>query len=530
MSQSRAVAVRRLSRARARAPAVAGTGTGTGTGAGCHGHGHGHGRRLSRSQARPGSLIIATLRPAPSRHPTSYPQPTNSSPTPSPESRSPPNHPPPLNQTRRMPPLPPTPATQPPAPTLRLTVQGPPAPSTDPDTRHPIGAHPLGSFHKTPRPKTTPNPRSARQGTPSPPAHQFPKAAQNSASPPAPDLLNPPREDPPLHPHQPPAPTQKPTSPSTAQALTPGQEITPPRTLQTPTPSQGPAAPPTAQAPTPGQEAVPPRPRHALKAAQSALTTLLFAAAAILLLPTPLAKASPPTWRWPLDGHPRVLRRFTPPPEPWLAGHRGIDLAAPPSTPVLAAGSGTVRFAGPVGGKGVVTVEHEGGLRTTYLPVKASVRRGQPVAPGSRLGVVETSEDHCRESCLHWGLRRGTHYLDPLLLLGQATIRLLPFWHEGENLLPPANEHSLRDDDDHEHPLQPPVGEITRPPTTQPRRSPAALSPAPPATPKALIATHPPSPRHHRQPHRPLTPPYPPSAAHHRQRHKPLTPPHPPSP
>ncbi|MFI7221653.1 M23 family metallopeptidase [Nonomuraea angiospora] len=225
--------------------------------------------------------------------------------------------------------------------------------------------------------------------------------------------------------------------------------------------------------------------------AQGALTTLLFAAAAFLLLPASPARAAPPTWRWPLDGHPRVLRRFTPPPEPWLAGHRGIDLAAPPSTPVLAAGPGTVRFAGPVAGKGVVTVEHESGLRTTYLPVKASVRRGQPVAPGSTLGFVEASPGHCPESCLHWGLRRGTHYLDPLLLLGQATIRLLPFWHEDENPLSPPNEHSLQDADEHERPVQPPVEGITRPLITQLPRSPAALRPAPPATSKALTATPP---------------------------------------
>ncbi|WP_431923937.1 M23 family metallopeptidase [Nonomuraea jabiensis] len=398
---------------------------------------------------------------------------------------------------------PPTPAIHPPASATPRTLQGQPKHPTDPDTRHLIGAHTLGSFHQTPRPNTKPYPRSARQGTPSPPTHQSPKPA-HSASPTTLHLLNPPPPPPrtaqalipgqeavPPHTRQTPTPRQEPTAPRATQALTPGQEAVPPRPRQTPTPRQGPAAPRTAQAPTPGQEAIPPRTRHALKAAQSALTTLLFAAAAFLLLPAPPTRASPPTWRWPLDGHPRVLRRFTPPPEPWLAGHRGIDLAAPPSTPVLAAGPGTVRFAGPVAGKGVITVEHEGGLRTTYLPVTASVRRGQPVAPGSRLGVVETSHSHCRESCLHWGLRRGTHYLNPLLLLGQATIRLLPFWHEDENPLPPPNEQPLRDVDEHEHPLQPPVRESTRPLTTHPRRSTAALDPAPAATPKALAATPP---------------------------------------
>ncbi|WP_421917239.1 M23 family metallopeptidase [Nonomuraea polychroma] len=151
-------------------------------------------------------------------------------------------------------------------------------------------------------------------------------------------------------------------------------------------------------------------------------------ATAVLTLTAPPARASPPTWRWPLDGNPRILRRFSPPPEPWLAGHRGIDLAAPTATPVLAAGGGTVRFAGPVAGKGVVTIDHEGGLRTTYLPVAASVKRGQSVTPGTELGVIEPSGGHCPESCLHWGLLRESRYLNPLILLGRAPIRLLPFW------------------------------------------------------------------------------------------------------
>ncbi|MFG1682083.1 peptidoglycan DD-metalloendopeptidase family protein [Nonomuraea sp. NPDC049269] len=157
------------------------------------------------------------------------------------------------------------------------------------------------------------------------------------------------------------------------------------------------------------------------------LATLL--AFAISLTPASPAAADRPTWRWPLDGHPRILRHFTPPPEPWLSGHRGIDLAAAPTTPVVAAGPGIVRFAGPLAGRGVVTVEHANGLRTTYLPVNASVRRDQHVSPGTRLGFIEHRMGHCQESCLHWGLLRGTHYLDPLLLLGRAHIRLLPYWN-----------------------------------------------------------------------------------------------------
>ncbi|MGN9838713.1 murein hydrolase activator EnvC family protein [Nonomuraea sp. H19] len=191
--------------------------------------------------------------------------------------------------------------------------------------------------------------------------------------------------------------------------------------------------PSTHPAPTPEADHTPtrahPTSRSAsLPAAPRALLTLVITAAILASLPAPAASASPAGWRWPLDGHPRVIRRYAPPPEPWLAGHRGIDLAAPAATPVLAAGPGTVRFAGPVAGTGVVTIEHQGGLRTTYLPVAASVRRGQPVEPGAELGVVEASKAHCRQSCLHWGLLREDRYLDPLILLGHAPIRLLPFW------------------------------------------------------------------------------------------------------
>ncbi|MFG1949150.1 M23 family metallopeptidase [Nonomuraea sp. NPDC048826] len=139
-------------------------------------------------------------------------------------------------------------------------------------------------------------------------------------------------------------------------------------------------------------------------------------------------------WRWPLGGNPEIIRRFSPPPAPWLAGHRGVDLAAPPATPVLSAGPGSIGFAAPVAGRGVVTVNHPGGLRTTYLPVTPAVRRGDLVSTGDLLGTLATAPPHCPESCLHWGLREGTTYLNPLLLLTGLRIRLLPYWRSD----PPA--------------------------------------------------------------------------------------------
>ncbi|MFI7695950.1 M23 family metallopeptidase [Nonomuraea sp. NPDC049655] len=191
----------------------------------------------------------------------------------------------------------------------------------------------------------------------------------------------------------------------------------------------------------------PPRPRTQNVGRRAAISLVVLTTAITLTTiatPAPLAKAAPPAWRWPLDGSPRVLRRFAPPLAPWLAGHRGIDLAASADTPVLAAGSGTVRYAGPVGGRGVVTIDHPGGLRTTYLPISASVKQGEPITMGSRLGVVQAEHGHCQESCLHWGLIQSARYLDPLLLLGHAPIRLLPIWPKTAPprttppLLPPA--------------------------------------------------------------------------------------------
>jgi len=129
---------------------------------------------------------------------------------------------------------------------------------------------------------------------------------------------------------------------------------------------------------------------------------------------------------WPLSP-PAVVRRFDPPPQPWLAGHRGVDLAAPPSSAVHAAGPGTVIFAGRVAGRGVLSVAHPGGLRTTYEPVTATVSVGDTVAAGTTLGTLDAGHPGCpAAACLHWGLRRGDRYLDPLALLGLGRVRLLP--------------------------------------------------------------------------------------------------------
>lgn len=164
------------------------------------------------------------------------------------------------------------------------------------------------------------------------------------------------------------------------------------------------------------------------------LTSLLVVSlVTVSLLTVSLATAAPatgaqaalqaprPEWAWPLDPVPRVVRPFDPPPAPWLPGHRGVDLAASPGQPVLAAGGGVVSFAGVVVDRGVVVVMHADGVRTTYEPVDAGLPRGSPVRTGDVIGVLGGGPSHCEPAlCLHWGMRRGDVYLDPLLLVAPA--------------------------------------------------------------------------------------------------------------
>ena len=100
---------------------------------------------------------------------------------------------------------------------------------------------------------------------------------------------------------------------------------------------------------------------------------------------------------------------------------------------VRTAVAGKIAFAGRVAGRGVVSVELTGTgdppLRTTYEPVRATVGEGTAVAKGQVIGVMEADGPfHCAESCLHWGLRRGEDYLDPLTLLDVPEVRLLPLY------------------------------------------------------------------------------------------------------
>jgi len=124
----------------------------------------------------------------------------------------------------------------------------------------------------------------------------------------------------------------------------------------------------------------------------------------------------------------RIAAAFDAPESDWGAGHRGIDLWLESGADVAAPGDGIVTFAGRVAGRGVVVVAHTSGLRSTLEPVAATLERGATVRAGTTVGTLEVPGTHCApKACLHWGVRRGDEYVDPLdVLRGYGPIRLLP--------------------------------------------------------------------------------------------------------
>lgn len=134
--------------------------------------------------------------------------------------------------------------------------------------------------------------------------------------------------------------------------------------------------------------------------------------------------SSPSGYSSPTGADPIVLRDFSVGEHNWLPGHRGVDLASADSAPVLAAGDGTVVFAGRLNNRSLVSIEHEGGLRTTYEPVSPVVSAGDHVRIGEVIGSLDAG--HCLAgACLHWGAKRGDDdYINPMSLLA-GPIRLV---------------------------------------------------------------------------------------------------------
>jgi murein DD-endopeptidase MepM/ murein hydrolase activator NlpD len=143
---------------------------------------------------------------------------------------------------------------------------------------------------------------------------------------------------------------------------------------------------------------------------------------AVAAVPAPDGRLDPPLQP------PTVLVTFTAPPDRYGAGHRGVDLAAAPGDPVRAPAAGVVVFAGRLVDRGVLSIDHGGGLRTSLEPVSASVVAGARVTVGQVIATVQAGHPRCVPAvCLHWGVRLDAEYLDPMTLLAPVRVRLLPW-------------------------------------------------------------------------------------------------------
>src|SRR4051794_5826123 len=147
-------------------------------------------------------------------------------------------------------------------------------------------------------------------------------------------------------------------------------------------------------------------------------TTFICALVATLQLLSGAALAG--GWTWPIRGP--VITPYRNADDPYAAGqHRGVDIAAPVGSRVVAAASGTVTFAGVVGSAGLVVSERtaDGRFDLSYLHLSGvAVRRGQSLDEGTVVGAVGTSGSRSVDAPhLHFGVReagRRSAYRDPL--------------------------------------------------------------------------------------------------------------------
>lgn len=153
-----------------------------------------------------------------------------------------------------------------------------------------------------------------------------------------------------------------------------------------------------------------------------------FLSAALLALTAAPAAA----WVDPTTGKPHptnVTRRAEIPEKNWHSGHRGVDLGARPGAEILAAEDGVVAYVGVIVGTPVISIDHAGGIRTTYQPVHSLVKVGDAVSEGDIIGTIArpTSQFAREHTGLHWGARTAPdRYIDPLTLLAPPQIRLKP--------------------------------------------------------------------------------------------------------
>lgn len=162
------------------------------------------------------------------------------------------------------------------------------------------------------------------------------------------------------------------------------------------------------------------QPPERLRTVAPARVLVAAVAAVLVLVLAEPAHAEPAygSYSWPVRG--AVVQAYQDLPSPYVAGHRGLDVAAAPGTPVLTMAPGTVAFAGKIGGSLFISVDHPDGVRTTFSWVsRVDVKKGQAVRTGEQLGLSGSGHPTGEVPVphLHVGARYGGAYFDPMLLL-----------------------------------------------------------------------------------------------------------------
>ncbi|MGJ3561032.1 peptidoglycan DD-metalloendopeptidase family protein [Streptomyces sp. INA 01156] len=105
---------------------------------------------------------------------------------------------------------------------------------------------------------------------------------------------------------------------------------------------------------------------------------------------------------WPVGVRPRVLRGWEPPETRYGRGHRGVDLAAAPGTPVRAVAAGRVSYAGRVAGRASSRWSCPARAPASAYDLRAGPAvggGGAEVAPGEVIGTVAATGSHCTAPC-----------------------------------------------------------------------------------------------------------------------------------
>ncbi|MFT8355866.1 MAG: M23 family metallopeptidase [Bifidobacterium aquikefiri] len=125
---------------------------------------------------------------------------------------------------------------------------------------------------------------------------------------------------------------------------------------------------------------------------------------------------------WPVE-NPTITQEFIAPAQQWSSGHRGIDMQTQTGQTLVSPVDGVVSFQGKVAQKSVVSVQH-GAMTFTFEPAVTWLAAGERLTQGQPFATVENMSDHCEDSCLHWGLKRGSDYLDPASRVAKTRIVL----------------------------------------------------------------------------------------------------------